>query len=73
MVKLFLGCKYYLDMINQKNLTKNINEYGIEILFDNEDNSKNILLGGMNINYNICNYDDLFFINKIHDVIINLF
>lgn len=65
--------KYYLDMIKHNKLTKNINEYGIEILFDNEDNNKNILLGGMNINNNIDNYDDLFFINKFHGMIINLF
>ena len=55
-------------------LTKNINEYGIEILFDiNEIINKNILLGGMIEDNNILNYDDLFFINKIHNTIINLF
>ena len=49
--------KYYLDMIKQNKLTKNINEYGIEILFDtNETNNNNILLGG-NGNYTM-KYDD---------------
>jgi Na+/phosphate symporter len=70
--------KYYLDMIKQNKLTKNINEYGIEILFDNKYDNKNILMGGMStdndiFNNDIFNYDDLFFINKIHDMIINLF
>lgn len=67
--------KYYLNMIKQKKITKNINEYGIEILFDtNKKMNKNVLLGGMiEDNNNIFNYDDLFFINKFYDITINLF
>ena len=66
--------KYYLDMIKQNKLTKNINEYGIEILFDSfEDmNNTKILLGGED-NEKILNYDDLIFVNKIHNIILNLF
>jgi prophage antirepressor-like protein len=69
--------KYYLDMIKQNKITKNINEYGIEILFDTEQ-INNILLGGNsslnNINdmINIINYDDYIFMNEIHNIIINL-
>jgi prophage antirepressor-like protein len=66
--------KYYLDMIKQNKLTKNINEYGIEILFDINDNN-NILSGGdINNDYmNSIKYDDYIFINNIHNIIFNLF
>lgn len=66
--------KYYLDMIKQNKLTKNINEYGIEILFDINENN-NILSGG-NINNDFMNsikYDDYIFINNIMNIIFNLF
>lgn len=66
--------KYYLDMIKQNKLTKNINEYGIEIIFDINDNN-NILSGGdINNDYmNSIKYDDYIFINNIHNIIFNLF
>lgn len=68
--------KYYLDMIKENKLTRNINEYGIEILFDNEENkdlNKNkILLGGAD-NEKVLNYDDIIFVNFIHNIIFNLF
>ncbi len=51
-------------------MTENINEYGIEILFENENKNKKILMGGMNQNEN---YDDLCTINKIYEIIIDLF
>jgi ATP-dependent Lon protease len=66
--------KYYLDMIKQNKLTKNINEYGIQILF--ETNKNNNILSGGNINDNYTNtikYDDYIFINDIHNIIFNLF
>ena len=64
--------KYYLDMITEKKITKNINEYGIEILFDstNEINNSNVLLGG---DKKVLNYDDIILVNKIHNIIFNLF
>ena len=68
--------RYYLDMIKEKKLTKNINEYGIEILFDNEENidlkNNKILLGG-GCDDKILNYDDVIFVNNIHNIIFNLF
>ena len=64
--------KYYLDMIKENKLTKNINEYGIEILFDSTDeiNNTNVLLGG---DKKVLNYDDIILVNKIHNIIFNLF
>ena len=67
--------KYYLDMIKENKLTSNINEYGIEILFDSSteiNNNNKILKGGFD-NDKLLNYDDLIFINKIHKIIFNLF
>ena len=72
--------KYYLDMIKEKKITKNINEYGIEILFDTEEkNDDKILLGGTEMNdnildyNNILDYDNIIFVNKIYNTILNLF
>lgn len=64
--------KYYLDMIKDKKITTNINEYGIEILFDNDEiNNSNILLGGSNeTNFN---YDDIKLVYKFYNIIFNLF
>lgn len=66
--------KYYLDMIKKKKITSNVNEYGIEILFDSSEeiNDSKILLGGVD-NEKILNYDDLILVNKIHKIIFNLF
>ena len=68
--------KYYVDMIKIKVMSKNMTEYGIEILFDtNETNNNNILLGG-NVNYKpnyTMKYDDYIFINEIYNIIFNLF
>ena len=66
--------KYYLNMIKQNKITSNINEYGIEILFDSSEeiNDSKILLGGI-YNDNLLNYDDIIFINQINDIIFNLF
>lgn len=65
--------KYYLDMIKQKKITSDVNEYGIEILFDSSEeiNKSKILLGGV-YNENLLNYDNIIFINQINDNIINL-
>jgi hypothetical protein len=69
--------KYYIDMIKHNKLTTNINEYGIEILFDSDNinnnniDNNNILLGGMPDN--LINYDDLIFINELYSTIFNLF
>ena len=62
-------------MIKENKLTSNINEYGIEILFDSSteiNNNNKILKGGFD-NDKLLNYDDLIFINKIHKIIFNLF
>lgn len=66
--------KYYLDMIKQKKISSNINEYGIEILFDSSEeiNESKILLGGVN-DEKLLNYDDIIFINQINNMIFNLF
>lgn len=66
--------KYFLDMIKHNKITSDINEYGIEILFDSNEeiNNGNMLLGG-NYNDNILNYDDIIFIHKFYDIIFNLF
>ena len=65
--------KYYINMIKQNNLSRNINEYGIEILFDSEGINNDILLGGNNEILDIKKYDDYIFINEIYDIILNLF
>jgi len=64
--------KYYLDMIKENKLTRNISEYGIEILFDSIDeiNNSRVLLGG---DKKILNYDNIILVNKIHNIIFNLF
>ena len=68
------GDKYYLDMIKQNKLAININEYGIEILFDSteEINNSKILLGGLNDD-KVLNYDDILLVNNFHNIIFNLF
>ena len=62
--------KYYLDMIRENKLTSNIDEYGIEILFDINKIDNKILFGGSR---DIIEYDDYVLINDIYDKIINLF
>lgn len=65
--------KYFLDMIKQNELTSNIKEYGMEILFDSNEElyNSNVLLGGDN--EKILNYDDIILVKKFHKIIFNLF
>lgn len=71
--KIITDDKYYLNMIKEKKITKNINEYGIEILFDNDEiNDSKILLGGV-CNEKDLKYDDIILVNKFHNIIFNLF
>ncbi len=66
--------KYYLEMIKKNEISRNINQYGIEILFDSNENN-DVLLGGNNQQQQQCqhNYDDYIFINNIHNIIFKLF
>lgn len=52
-----------MDIIKEKKITKNINEYGIEILFDstNKINISKVLLGG---DTKVLNYEDIILVNK---------
>jgi hypothetical protein len=61
-------------MIKQNKLATNINEYGIEILFDSTEkiNNSKILLGGLDDD-KVLNYDDILLVNNFHNIIFNLF